>query len=89
MDETERGYLNYMTDENTRLRQQCAQLLAALRIIYDQTGCENYIGTTDCWNNGRVVGAEYSADAVCNGCIAKRAIAIAEAEGDTNANKKV
>lgn len=59
------------------LRQQRDNLLAALQLIA-KDGCENYWGDTNCWNNGRILGAEDGADAVCNSCIAANAIASVE-----------
>ena len=60
-----------------------AELLEALDAIADNAGgsCENYTsGPLSCFTNGRVIGAKYGGDAVCDQCIANKAIR--KAKGD-------
>jgi hypothetical protein len=51
--------------------------IAALREALQKidTGCHNYTAGTTCWDNGRRVDAEHTAEKVCDACIAHAALA--------------
>ena len=38
--------------------------------------CENYTQGTDCWKEGKIIDTIYSADRVCDACIARDALGV-------------
>jgi len=38
--------------------------------------CENYTRGTDCWKEGKIIDTIYSADRVCDACIARDALGV-------------
>ena len=36
--------------------------------------CESFLSPANCWNSGRKLGATDGADAVCNPCVARKAV---------------